>query len=180
MVERDFYGNDCLSGVEFDKKEDALRFIAELNKALVNEYNELEDQLRVRLFLNGSNIDKVYSESGDVIVETKHLSSYFSGEFKVKYFFRTLKIVEVLDESAVALNLRVKIHTEVSGNCHLCGKTLTDEFSQKTGIGPVCAKKYLGIKNGSTEDTVKKIKEIAQSYGEIGPVVIPKSQIRKL
>lgn len=178
--ETGYYGKEYISGVNFLSKDDANTFVNDLNLALSHDYKDLEAQLKVSLFLSNSNIDRLTSKPEDVIVGTKHLSSYFSGEFKSKYFFRTMKIVEVLNESPLALELKVRIHTEISGQCHICGKSLTDSFSQVTGIGPVCAKKYLNVKNGSVEETIRKIKEIAESYGVIGPVVVPKSQIRKI
>ena len=174
------YGAPLNSGVAFKEKESALAFIAKINEALIKDYEELESKLQISLFLSNKSIDEVSSSPKDIIVGTKHLASYFSGEFKSKYFFRTFKVIEIQRESPFALELKIRIHTDVCGQCHICGKALTDEFSQKTGIGPICARKYLGLTGKSVEETVKKIKEIAESYGEIGPIIIPKSQIRKL
>jgi len=151
------YNGPYISGVFLKTINDANLVLSRINSSLDLDYKDLESRLNIELFLSEEKLSSYFVNNNDVIVTTKHLSYYFEGEFKSDYFFRTFKITQILRESTLALDLKLRIHTEISKNCHICGRYLTDEFSKKTGIGPVCAKKYLGVKNESVDETVREI-----------------------
>ena len=77
-------------------------------------------------------------------------------------------ITEVLVMSDRAFKFKAKLTKENGGICRCCGRTLTDEMSQVTGIGPVCAK-HVGIEHPKTKDDVVKFKEdMSKKIDEIG------------
>jgi hypothetical protein len=168
------------TSVLFKEKNVANSFVKKLNQVLESEYTELEDQIKVRLLL--SSVDVRDYEKSNIIFTSRDLAEHFITTFGVKYFFRTLEIVDILKEGVLGMEAKVKFYTEVCGQCHLCGKPLTDEYSQQSGIGPVCAKKKLGIQRTNTdniEETIQRIKEVAEEMG-IVTVFIPKNQIKKI
>jgi hypothetical protein len=80
-----------------------------------------------------------------------------------------------------ALRLKGKLTKENGGVCRCCGKTLTDEMSQVTGIGPVCAK-YVGVEHPKSKNDVEKFKEdMSNKIDEIGEFEfwIPKRAVIK-
>ncbi len=170
------YGTSVL----FKEKEDAARFAKKLNEAFNQEFLHLESELKIKLLIGGQEVKEF--ENHTVFFSSRNLANHFIKEFEMPYFFRTLEIVEIIREGAFALEAKIRFYTEVSGQCHLCGKPLEDEFSQKTGIGPVCARKKLGIKRTKIEnvqETIDKIKQVAEEIGIIGPIIIPKTQITR-
>jgi len=77
-------------------------------------------------------------------------------------------VTEVMTISNRAFKLKAKLTKENGGICRCCGKTLTDEMSQVTGIGPVCAK-YVGVKHPKTKNEVEQFKvDMSNKIDEIG------------
>ena len=77
-------------------------------------------------------------------------------------------VTEVMVMSAKAFKLKAKLTKENGGVCRCCGRTLTDEMSQITGIGPVCAG-HVGVKHPKTKDEVAKFREdMSNKIDEIG------------
>ena len=77
-------------------------------------------------------------------------------------------VTEVMTISNKAFKLKAKLTKENGGICRCCGKTLTDEMSQVTGIGPVCAK-YVGVKHPKTKNEVEQFKvDMSNKIDEIG------------
>jgi len=77
-------------------------------------------------------------------------------------------VTEVMVMSNRAFKLKGKLTKENGGICRCCGRTLTDEMSQITGIGPVCAK-YVGVKHPKSKDEVAKFNEdMSNKIDEIG------------
>jgi len=88
-------------------------------------------------------------------------------------------VTEVMVMSNKAFKLKAKLTKENGGICRCCGRTLTDEMSQVTGIGPVCAK-YVGVEHPKSKDDVEQFKvDISNKIDEIGEFVfwIPKRAI---
>lgn len=97
------------------------------------------------------------------------------------FFFRNLRVTSVERETEKAYLLSVKFVSSIARSCHICGRALDDEISRATGIGPVCASK-LGIdrpKLETADTTLKLIDTLCNDIGEIGPVWVPKSQIKR-
>jgi len=77
-------------------------------------------------------------------------------------------VTEVMVMSNKAFKLKAKLTKENGGICRCCGRTLTDEMSQVTGIGPVCAK-YVGVEHPKSKDDVEQFKvDISNKIDEIG------------
>lgn len=77
-------------------------------------------------------------------------------------------VTEVMTISNKAFKLKAKLTKENGGICRCCGRTLTDEMSQVTGIGPVCTK-YVGIEHPKTKDDVEQFKvDMSNKIDEIG------------
>jgi hypothetical protein len=118
--------------------------------------------------------------SGQEITIKTWIARQLADEFNMPFFFRNLKIKEVHRETQRALNVTVGFVSKIATKCHCCGRDLDNEISKATGVGPVCAKKYLGIKRPSlanAKEILAKIDEEAKNAGEIGPFWLPKSQI---
>jgi len=77
-------------------------------------------------------------------------------------------VTEVMTISNKAFKLKAKLTKDNAGICRCCGRTLTDEMSQVTGIGPVCAG-YVGVKHPKNSNDVAKFKEdMSDKIDEIG------------
>jgi hypothetical protein len=77
-------------------------------------------------------------------------------------------VTEVMVMSNKAFKLKAKLTKENGGICRCCGRTLTDDMSQVTGIGPVCAK-YVGVEHPKSKDDVEQFKvDISNKIDEIG------------
>jgi len=117
--------------------------------------------------------------TGDQI-EVKHfIAERISQDAKAPVAFRNFEVVEMLRESAKAIQVRVRMASKIASSCHLCGQPLDTEISRASGVGPVCAEK-LGFKRpklADAADILAKLDKMAQDIGVIGPVWIPKSQI---
>ena len=88
---------------------------------------------------------------------------------------------QVLKETEKAIQVKAKIadadHT--IGVCRNCGKALTNEFSQVTGMGKTCAKKWNIKYITKKEDAADFKREMQEKINAIGVLElwIPKSQI---
>ena len=77
-------------------------------------------------------------------------------------------VTEVMIRSNKAFKLKAKLTKENGGICRCCGRTLTDEMSQVTGIGPVCAG-YVGVKHPNSIKDVEQFKiDMSNKIDEIG------------
>ena len=117
---------------------------------------------------------------GDKIMIRKWFANNKAKELGLKVFFRGLIIEEVVAETPRAMLVKVTFNSKLSTYCHCCGLNLDTEISKATGIGPVCAKKYLGFKRVSMADApaiLAKVEEECKIAGVIGPIWIPKKQM---
>lgn len=120
-------------------------------------------------------------KAGDRIEIKSWLAKKLQEDTGEDIFFRNLEIVETLRETYKAVHCRIKFISDIAESCHLCGRSLDDPISVATGIGPVCLKK-IGIKRVSADqakEVLKEIDKICKDIGEIGPVWIAKSQIKR-
>lgn len=98
----------------------------------------------------------------------------------MKYFFRNLEVTKVERETDKAVLVKVVFSTKIITSCNYCGRSLDCSISKACGIGPICLK-HMGIARPNLEtahETLKMIEEVVKSIGELGPVWIPKSQIK--
>ena len=114
----------------------------------------------------------------DIIV-TKWYARALQRDQKLQFAPFTLTISEIRQESAKAVKATVKMTAGEVSVCRCCGASLTDEKSQATGLGPVCAKK-LGVKYITHLNDVARFKsDLQKRIEEIGSfeVWIPRSQV---
>lgn len=117
---------------------------------------------------------------GQEITIRKWLAQSLANQLKMPFFFRNLVVEEVLNETSKAINVKVRFNNNIAACCHFCGRGLDNEVSKATGVGPVCAKKYLKVSRptvDSAKEIIDKINAEAQNAGVIGPLWIPKSQL---
>lgn len=122
-----------------------------------------------------------YSIQPGAFIEVKAwIARRLQADLNMQYFFRNLEIVEIKNETAKAYQVQVKFVSKIVTSCHICGKELDTDVSRATGIGPTCAKR-LGIPRptlATANDTLALIDGLCQSLGVVGPIWIPKSQIK--
>jgi len=102
-------------------------------------------------------------------------------ELEMEIFFCNVEVVEVLAETFKAVRARIKFVSKIAESCHMCGRSLDDEVSKATGVGPICIKR-LGIKKASVENAhliIAELDRLVEHLGVTGPFWIPKSQIKR-
>lgn len=108
------------------------------------------------------------------------LARRLATELNLKTFFRNLEVIEVIRETNKAIQVKVRFVSQIVTNCHICGRALDHDISRATGIGPICAVK-IGLPRptmATAQDTLKAIDELCATIGSIGPIWVPKSQIK--
>lgn len=103
-----------------------------------------------------------------------------AADLSLDFFFRNVEVVEVINETYKAYQLKVKFVSQIVTSCHICGRDLDTEISRATGIGPVCADK-MGLPRptlATAQDTLAAIDALCVKIGSVGPIWIPKSQIK--
>lgn len=117
---------------------------------------------------------------GEVIELKRFWANKLKDDRQMTYFFRNLEVTKVVRETDKAILVHVVFSTKIITSCNYCGRSLDCEISKACGIGPVCLK-HMGIPRPSLKtahETLKVIEEVVKSIGEIGPIWIPKSQIK--
>lgn len=116
---------------------------------------------------------------GNTIKLNRNIATSIKENYNLDFHPILVDVTEVLVMSNKAFKIKAKLTKENGGICSCCGRTLTDEMSQITGIGPVCAKN-VGVKHPKTKDEVNKFKqEMSNKIDEIGEFEfwIPKRSI---
>lgn len=119
-------------------------------------------------------------KAGQVLELKRGWANKLKNDHQMKYFFRNLEVTQVVKETLFAVLVNVVFSTKVITSCNYCGRDLDCPISKACGIGPVCLK-HMGIQRPTLEtanETLKVIEEVVKSIGEIGPIWIPKSQLR--
>jgi len=119
-------------------------------------------------------------QKGDKLTIRKFFANAKAKELGYKVFFRNVIVEEVLAETKKAIQVRVSFDSKLSTYCICCGLNLDTEISKATGVGAVCAKKYLGLKRVSIADApfvLARIEEETKALGITVPIWIPKSQM---
>lgn len=118
---------------------------------------------------------------GDTIKIGRKIALSIKKEYDLDFHPILIDITSMTGMTDKAFRLKGKLTKENGGICRCCGKTLTDEISQVTGVGPVCAK-YVGVEHPKGKDGVEKFMEdISKKIDEIGEFEfwIPKKSIVK-
>ena len=118
---------------------------------------------------------------GDTIKIGRKIALGIKEEYGLDFYPILVDVTAVTAMTDRALRIKGKLTKENGGVCRCCGKTLTDEMSQVTGIGPICAK-YVGVEHPKTKDDVDKFKEdMSNKIDEIGEFEfwIPKRAVIK-
>jgi hypothetical protein len=105
---------------------------------------------------------------GDTIKIGRKIALGIKEEYNLEFHPILVDVTAVTAMTDRALRLKGILTKENGGVCRCCGKTLTDEMSQVTGIGPVCAK-YVGVEHPKSKNDVEKFKEdMSNKIDEIG------------
>lgn len=125
--------------------------------------------------------ERVFSIQPAQRIEIKAwIARRLQADLNLSFFFRNLEVAEILSESHKAYHVKVKFVSQIVTSCHICDKELDTDISRATGIGPVCAKK-MGLPRPSLEtadQTLRSIDALCAQIGVVGPIWIPKSQIK--
>jgi len=127
-------------------------------------------------------VKEAYLKKGDRVELKKWIANTLADEKGMAFFFRNIKVEEVLRETSKAVEIKTSFVSDVATTCHCCGRDLDNDISRAVGVGAVCAKKYLGIKRPTmknAKEILAKIDEEAKNAGVL-KVWIPKSQIKKI
>lgn len=131
-------------------------------------------------FLFNEKIEAFTLPIGERVEINRGLANRLKKKLKMSVFFSNLEIVNIVNENKFGYLVDVRFVSGVCTNCHCCGKDLDVPISKSTGIGPVCAKKYLGVKRPDQE-TAERILALLDKYclevGVIEKVWIPKDKI---
>lgn len=122
-------------------------------------YNEEQKNSQVKL-----NINLV----GNTIKLGRNIARDIKEEYNLEFHPILVDVTQVLMMSNKALKLKAKLTKENGGICRCCGKTLTDEMSRMTGIGPVCSK-YVGVEHPVNKADLPIYREkINEKIDEVG------------
>lgn len=128
-------------------------------------------------------LNKTFSVAVGQTIEVKAwIARRLQADLGMEYFFRNLEIVEVLTETAKAYQLKVKFVSKIVTSCHVCGRDLDTDVSKSCGIGPVCADR-LGLPRPTLETahlTLQALDALCGNIGVVGPIWLPKSQVRAI
>lgn len=118
---------------------------------------------------------RTYSlKSGAVIVVSRWIAAKLSREIGRKIPHYTFEVLETLNETDKAYQVKVKLSAMKTSRCGICGLTLTNAASIAHGIGPICAEKY-GFSFNSNS-----LSELAASLETVSVVTwIPKAAIKE-
>ena len=118
---------------------------------------------------------------GDTIKIGRKIALGIKEQYNLEFHPILVDVTAVTAITDKAIRFKGKLTKENGGICRCCAKTLTDEMSQLTGIGPVCAK-YVGVEHPKTKADVEKFKEdMSKKIDEIGEFEfwIPKRAVIK-
>lgn len=119
-------------------------------------------------------------QPGNILEIKAWIARRLQADQNLQYFFRNLEVTTVHNETPKAYQVSVKFVSRIVTSCHICGRELDTDVSRATGIGPVCADK-LGIARPTLETahkTLEAIDVLCKNLGTIGPIWLPKSQIK--
>lgn len=117
------------------------------------------------------------------LIEVKAwIARRLQADLNMEYFFRNLQVEAVERETTRAYQVKVSFVSKIVTSCHICGRDLDTDVSKACGIGPVCADR-LGLPRPSLStaaETLAAIDMLCKNLGTIGPIWVPKSQIKTI
>jgi|TARA_R110000868_G_C10613940_1_gene741643 hypothetical protein len=118
---------------------------------------------------------------GDTIKIGRTIALGIKKEYELEFHPMLIDVTSVTGMTDKALRIKGNLTKENGGICRCCGKTLTDEISKVTGIGPVCSK-YVGVPHPVSTTMLKDYNsEMSKKIDEIGEFEfwVPKKAIVK-
>lgn len=118
---------------------------------------------------------------GDTIKIGRSIGLKIKENYNLEFHPILVDITEVTGMTEKAFRMKGKLTKENGGICRCCGRTLTDEMSQITGIGPVCAK-AVGVEHPKKKSEVEQfLEDMSKKIDEIGEFEfwVPKRSIVK-
>jgi hypothetical protein len=116
---------------------------------------------------------------GNTIKLGRKIASSIKVKYNMKFHPILVDVTEVVTMSDRAFRIKAKLTKENGGICRCCGKTLTDEVSIITGIGPICSK-FVGVEQPKRKDAIAEyVTELNKKIDELGEFEfwIPKRSI---
>jgi hypothetical protein len=105
---------------------------------------------------------------GNTIKLGRKIASGIKEKYDMKFHPILVDVTEVVSMSDRAFKLKAKLTKENGGICRCCGKTLTDEVSIITGIGPICSK-FVGVEQPKRKEAIAQyVEELNKKIDEIG------------
>jgi len=118
---------------------------------------------------------------GETIKIGRKAALKIKNTYGTRFFPVVLDVTEVIELNGENVHLKGKMTEKTGTKCRCCSRTLRDEYSQLSGIGPVCSS-YLGIRQPKDknliEDYKKQVSDAVQNIGEFD-FWIRKNQIQK-
>lgn len=105
---------------------------------------------------------------GNTIKLGRKIASGIKEKYDMKFHPILVDVTEVVSMSDRAFKLKAKLTKENGGICRCCGKTLTDEVSIITGIGPICSK-FVGVEQPKRKEAIAQyVEELNKKIDELG------------
>ena len=115
-----------------------------------------------------SQVDLNVKLVGNTIKLGRNIAGDIKKEYNLDFHPILVDVTTVVTMSNKALKLKAKLTKENGGICRCCGKTLTDEMSRMTGLGPVCSK-YVGVTHPTSKaDLPMYRQQISDKIDEVG------------
>ena len=116
---------------------------------------------------------------GKVLEVTKWYGEIVKTEFNLEVIFRNIKVTKVHRETSKAIEADFELFGGIARSCGICGRSLDNEISKASGIGPICAQKF-GFPRPTLESAKEIQKMLEEKFKQSGTIErkwIPKSQV---
>jgi len=105
---------------------------------------------------------------GNTIKLGRNIALDIKEEYNLEFQPILVDVTKVMTVSEKAVKIEAKLTKENGGICRCCGRTLTDDMSKMTGIGPVCSRN-VGVKHPTSRKDLPMYKQmISDKIDEIG------------
>lgn len=154
----------------------------DIDACYISDMNYLKEYLELEK--TESNIKEPIEShfTGKVIEVTNWYAKIFKNNNNTNFIFRNFTILNVYVETQKALLVDLEFFGGIASCCGVCGRSLDNDVSIATGIGPICASK-IGLPRPTLEnakDIIKLMEEMSEKQGIFQGIWIPKSQIKNI